>query len=183
MRLREVLRRPWTSADAKDATGPAPVVLPYALQVVHSADLDVHLAGVARPPASKPPWLATPWDRHSRARRRQPSALARVLLDLHPAFAGSPPENRHWMEVEQAEALALEWQGAWFDAAGAREWLVVHPLITPLRARDLVNAGVAPRDLARAQGQDQAQDQIIDLTVRSPDEPRAQRPASAVRSR
>jgi hypothetical protein len=103
--------------------------------------------------------------------------LARALLDLHPAFADCSPGDRHWMEIEQAEALALEWQAAWFDASGAREWLIVHPLITALRARDLVNSGVVPRDLARAQ------EQHIDLTVREREAQRVERPASAVRSR
>ena len=114
---------------------------------MHSADLDVHLAGVVRTPTAKPPWPTSTWDRHGTARHREPSELARVLLDLHPAFAECLSDHAHWMQIEQAEQLAMEWVAAWFTPAEATDWLAVHPDLTPLQARDLANAGWRPREV------------------------------------
>jgi hypothetical protein len=122
---------------------------PEAFTVMHSADLDVHLAGVAHRPTTRPPWPTSTWDRHGIARLRAPSDLARVLLDLHPAFIDSFGEERHWMQVDQAETMAMEWVAVAFTAAEATDWLAVEPDIVPLRARDLANAGLTPHDLRR----------------------------------
>lgn len=145
MRVRDIRAR--LAADRRSASA---TQTPEAFTVMHSADLDVHIAGVAHRPTTAPPWDTPSWERHGHARLREPSELARVLLDLHPAFVDSLGEDPHWMQVEQAESLAMEWAAAWFSPAEATDWLVARPDITPLRARDLANSGCVPRDLRRA---------------------------------
>ena len=144
MRVRDIVAR----LGAHRGSEP-PSTTPEAFTVMHSADLDVHLAGVAHRPTVKPPWPTSTWDRHGSARLREPSDLARVLLDLHPAFVDSLGEQPHWMQVDQAETMAMEWVAVWFTAAEATDWLAVEPDIAPLRARDLANAGLTPHDLRR----------------------------------
>lgn len=144
MRVRDVMAR--FGASRRDETPGTP----EAFTVMHSADLDVHLSGVAHAPTSKPPWPSATWERHGTARLREPSELARVLLDLHPAFVDCLVDHPHWMQVEQAETLAMEWVAAWFTPSEATDWLAAQPGITPVRARDLANSGVRPHELRRA---------------------------------
>lgn len=142
MRVRDIMAR--FAADRRSEA-----TTPEAFTVMHSADLDVHLAGVAHRPTVKPPWPTATWGRHGSARLREPSELARVLLDLHPAFVDSLGEQPHWMQIEQAETMAMEWIAAWFTPSEATDWLVARPTLTPLQARDLANSGVIPRDVRR----------------------------------
>ncbi len=113
---------------------------------MHSADLDVHIAAVARAPSTKPPWNDSTWHRHEAARRTPPSALAQVLLDLHPAFVESHAGAAHWALIDQAEALAMEWSASWFTPHEAGEWLANWPAIFPAQARALADAGLGPAD-------------------------------------
>lgn len=112
------------------------------------ADLDVHIAGVVRPPRREPPWPTTSWGRYRRAHRREPSATARVLLELHPAFLGCRPDNPGWLDLERAELLATEW--AMFSPAETAEWLSAHPAVSAQQAQTLARAGWRPRDAALA---------------------------------
>lgn len=132
---------------------------PEAFAVVHSADLDVHLAGVTRRPTSGPPWQSASWDRYAQARRREPSAMAKVLLDLHPAFAGIDVEHPRWLDVERAEAFAMEW--AMFTPSETAQWLSAHPAVSAQQAHSLTEAGWHPRDAALALPQ-----RVIDLDRR-----------------
>jgi hypothetical protein len=110
--------------------------------VLHSADIDVYLEGVMRRPTSQPPWAPPAWDRYRRARRREPSALAKVLLDLHPAFASASPDNPGWLDVERAETLALEWTS--FTPHEVAQWLSAHPTLSARQARTLTEQGWQP---------------------------------------
>lgn len=136
----------WFTSDRRNRSAPH---IPESFTVIHSADLDVHLAGVARRPTAKPPWPTSSWERHGSARLREPSDLARVMLDLHPAFVECLSDEPHWMQVEQAESMAMEWMAAWFSPAEATDWLALHPDISALRARDLANSGLRPREVPR----------------------------------
>jgi hypothetical protein len=119
---------------------------PEAFTVMHSADLDVHLAGVARPPSSLPPWPTATWDRHEHARSSEPSRLAGILLATHPAFVEPTCEDRHWMQVELAEAMAMEWLATGFTPSSAGRWASAQPGISSRQARELADAGLEPGD-------------------------------------
>jgi hypothetical protein len=142
VRVRDIMARLGAERRSEPATP-----TPEAFSHMHSADLDVHLAGVAHRPTVKPPWPTSTWDRHGSARLREPSELARVLLDLHPAFADSLGEELHWMQIDQAESMAMEWVAASFTPSEATDWLTVRGDLSPLLARDLANEGLTPRDL------------------------------------
>ncbi len=139
MRLSDVIRR-WTSR----SRGVDTPRLPEAFTTLHSADLDVHISGVARGPTARPPWPSASWERHASARTSEPSDMAKVLLEMHPAFRCA--DHPHWMQVEQAESLALEWTSAWFTSAEMTLWQTRHPGISAEAARGLVDAGLGPYD-------------------------------------
>lgn len=121
---------------------------PEVFDVVHSADLDVHIQGVTRSPTSGPPWASTPWERYTRVAQHEPSAMAKVLLERHPAFVEADASAPTWLEVERAEVLAMEW--AMFTPAEAGQWLAAHPAVSAQQARVLAEAGWSPRDAALA---------------------------------
>lgn len=132
---------------------------PEAFTVLHSADMDIHLEGVVKTPTARPPWPAASWDRYREARRREPSATAKVLLDLHPAFADCDPLNPGWLDVERAETLALEWSG--FTPLEVAQWLSAHPAVSAVQARDLAGQGWHPRDAGLV-----LPERVIDLASR-----------------
>lgn len=104
----------------------------------------MHIAGVVAPPSREPPWPTASWGRYRRAHRREPSATAKVLLDLHPAFIGCHPDNPGWLDVERAELMATEWSS--FTPAETAEWLSAHPAVSAQQAQALTHAGWHPRD-------------------------------------
>ena len=55
--------------------------------------------------------------------------------------------NANWMQVEQAESMAMEWVAASFTPSEATDWLTVRGDLSPLLARDLANEGLTPHDL------------------------------------
>ncbi len=168
MRLSDVIRR-WTSR----SRGLAAAQLPEAFTTVHSADLDVHISGVARGPTARPPWPAASWERHATARTSEPSDMAKVLLEMHPAFRCA--DHPHWMQVEQAESLALEWTSAWFTPAEMTLWQTRHPGISAEAARGLIDAGLGPYDSLDLHASGEV-DATIDL--REPTSRLGSRPAS-----
>ena len=133
--------------------------LPEVFAVLHSTDMDVHLEGVTGRPVSEPPWSSTSWERYRQARRREPSAIAKVLLDLHPAFADCNHRNPGWLDVERAETLALEWTG--FAPLEVAQWLSAHPTVSGAQARALVAKGWRPLDAGQV-----LPDRVIDLDRR-----------------
>lgn len=164
MRLTDIVRR-WSKRPHRSATPK----LPEAFTTVHSADLDVHIAGVARGPQAKPPWPSASWDRHAKARISAPSDMAQVLLAAHPAFLCA--DHPHWMQVEQAESLALEWTGAWFTSTQAALWQSRHPGISAAAARGLIDAGLGPYDsldLHESDGSDESIDLRDSIDLREP---------------
>jgi hypothetical protein len=109
---------------------------------MHSADLDIHLNGVVRRPSAAPPWGTPSHARFDEALRRQPSVMAQVMLDVHPAFTGIAAPSA--ADVEQAEVLASEW--SCLRPAEAAGWLSAHPGIAAEQALVLAEAGWNPRD-------------------------------------
>jgi hypothetical protein len=132
---------------------------PEALTVLHSADMDIHLDGVVRSPTARPPWPGATWHRYGEARRREPSATAKVLLDLHPAFVDCDPANPGWLDVERAETLAVEWSG--LTPLEVAQWLSAHPAVSAQQARDLAGQGWHPRDAGLV-----LPERVVDLTGR-----------------
>ncbi len=80
--------------------------------------------------------------------RNPPSLRECCSTSIRPLPSASC-EHAHWMQIEQAEQMAMEWVAAWFTPTEATDWLAIHPDLTPAQARDLANAGWRPRDVRR----------------------------------